>query len=452
MTGEKIMQKARDYFLKTIIENRKGKGSGIYSVCSAHRMVLKASMLQAKEDGSILLIESTSNQVDQFGGYTGMKPQDFVLYVKGIAHKCSFIQDMLMLGGDHLGPNNWQKENAVTAMEKAKDLIRAYVSAGFEKIHLDASMFCADDLGDRRNPLDDRIVAERAGELCRIAEEEWKKNGKPGSPPLYIIGTEVPVPGGAKELEKSVRATECKAVRQTISVTKDAFYRKGLEDAWSRVVGVVVQPGVEFGNEGIFDYSRKNTCDLKDFIEKYPGMVYEAHSTDYQTRKNLKELVEDHFCILKVGPWLTFAYREAVFALSDIESEYLKNKGVKLSGLKETMEKVMLKNTDYWKKYYTGNEEEQKIARKYSLSDRSRYYWFNPDLTASVERLMVNLSQNPIPLPLVSQYMPEQYYAFRDGRIDLKPESLVVDKIREVLRIYSAACGMKRSWKSKKIA
>ena len=51
---------------------------GIYSICSAHPWVLGAAMKQALDDGTPLLIESTSNQVDQFGGYTGMKPADFV--------------------------------------------------------------------------------------------------------------------------------------------------------------------------------------------------------------------------------------------------------------------------------------------------------------------------------------------------------------------------------------
>ncbi len=51
----------------------------------------------------------------------------------------------LILGGDHLGPNPWTRLPADQAMEKAAAMVAAYAAAGFTKIHLDASMACADD-------------------------------------------------------------------------------------------------------------------------------------------------------------------------------------------------------------------------------------------------------------------------------------------------------------------
>ena len=92
-----------DIFRAILRMNKKGRGTGIYSVCSAHETVLKASMMQAKEDSSIVLIESTSNQVNQDGGYTGMRPQDFVDYVSALAQEMEFDSNMILLGGDHLG-------------------------------------------------------------------------------------------------------------------------------------------------------------------------------------------------------------------------------------------------------------------------------------------------------------------------------------------------------------
>ncbi|MFL1089387.1 class II D-tagatose-bisphosphate aldolase non-catalytic subunit, partial [Acinetobacter baumannii] len=92
-----------------------------------------------------VLIEATSNQVNQFGGYTGMQPADFRDFVYNIARTVGFPAERIILGGDHLGPNCWQDEPAAVAMEKSIDLIKAYVAAGFSKIHLDASMSCADD-------------------------------------------------------------------------------------------------------------------------------------------------------------------------------------------------------------------------------------------------------------------------------------------------------------------
>ena len=149
----------------------------------------------------------------------------------------------------------------------------------------------------------------------------------------------------------------------------------GLADAWERVVGLVVQPGVEFGDNMIFNYRRENARSLSRDISSFEHLVYEAHSTDYQSESGLKALVEDHFCILKVGPWLTFAYREALFAMEAMETELLGKFHPDLSALKDVLECAMLGNPKYWKKYYTGNEEQQAFKRKYSFSDRSRYYW-----------------------------------------------------------------------------
>ena len=86
---------------------------------------------------------------------------------------------------------------------------------------------------------------------------------------------------------------------------------------------MVVQPGVEFGDEFVHDYRAESAQDLVKLIEGYPNLVYEAHSTDYQTRQNLAHLVRDHFAFLKVGPALTFAFREAVFALVHMENELI---------------------------------------------------------------------------------------------------------------------------------
>ena len=69
-------------YLKSIVDNQKnGVPKGIYSVCSYNQYVIEASFEQAIEDDSVVLIESTCNQVNQFGGYTGMRPADFKNYI-----------------------------------------------------------------------------------------------------------------------------------------------------------------------------------------------------------------------------------------------------------------------------------------------------------------------------------------------------------------------------------
>jgi D-tagatose-1,6-bisphosphate aldolase subunit GatZ/KbaZ len=346
---------ATSEFLQLMKDNKAGKSTGLYSVCSAHPDVIKACMLQAKDDGSIVLIESTSNQVDQFGGYTGMVPAEFVSYVQGLAGETGFSFEKVLLGGD-LGPNAWQSEPAEKAMAKARDLIAAYVKAGYKKIHLDASMFCADDAGDRHKPLADEIVSSRAAELCAVAEKTYAESFGGESDIIYVIGTEVPIPGGAQEEEETVTPTSAADAKNTMAVTRAAFDAQGLQSAWKRVIGLVVQPGVEFGDDQVFHYDSAAASDLSALIDGDDQFVYEAHSTDYQSETGLSQLVKDHYCILKVGPWLTFAFREALFALEDMEKELLGQKGIKLSGLRETLEKVMMDNPGYWKKYYPGNE------------------------------------------------------------------------------------------------
>ncbi|MDD4227748.1 MAG: class II D-tagatose-bisphosphate aldolase, non-catalytic subunit, partial [Mariniphaga sp.] len=414
----------------------------MYSVCSANSDVLKACFQQAKEDRTMLLVESTSNQVNQFGGYTGMKPADFVRYVNTIAEKMGFPRKMILLGGDHLGPNPWKNLPAEKAMERAKMLIEEYIKEGYQKIHLDTSMFCADDAGDRNKPLDNEVVAQRTAILCRVAEDSWEKYRAESPKPVYIIGTEVPVPGGAQEEEDEVIPTTPEDAAMTISITRKHFIQAGLSGAWERVTGVVFQPGVEFGDDQVFNYQQGKARKLSEKLKEFDNLVFEAHSTDYQTEENLRSLVKDHFCILKVGPWLTFAYREALFALESMEIELLGKDYKGLSRLRETLDQMMLKKPGYWKKYYPGNEKQQAFKRIYSFSDRSRYYWPMAELESAQKRLFANLRENKIQLSLLSQFMPVQFHEVCNGRIDPSPEQLMHSHIRIVSGLYSRACGL----------
>ena len=436
------MKEAKELFLESMAANRAGKAKGIYSVCSSHPDVLEACCYQAKADESLLLIESTSNQVDQFGGYTGMKPNDFVGFVNRIAEKVGFPKKKILLGGDHLGPNPWKFLPAEKAMDNAKTLVRDYVREGYQKIHLDTSMFCADDTGDRTKPLDDEIVAARAAVLCKIAEDTYAKYHKGTSKPVYIIGTEVPVPGGAQETENEVVPTTPDDVEKTIAITRQHFVKAGLQEAWERVAGIVVQPGVEFGDDWVFGYQREKAKELSNKIMQFDRLVFEAHSTDYQAESKLKQLVEDHFGILKVGPWLTFAYREALFALESMEIELLGKERQQLSCLRDTLDNAMLSNPEYWGKYYHGNTEQQAFKRKYSFSDRSRYYWPVAEINAARQKLFENLRNVKIPVSLLSQYMPVQFAQVCEELIIPEPQRLVYSYIQMVTGIYARACGL----------
>ncbi|MFN2396895.1 MAG: class II D-tagatose-bisphosphate aldolase non-catalytic subunit, partial [Bacteroidales bacterium] len=244
------------------------------------------------------------------------------------------------------------------------------------------------------------------------------------------------------EEEDEIISTTPEDAARTITITRKHFSNAGLFDAWDRVTGVVVQPGVEFSDDRIFNYQKGKARKLSEKIMEFENLVFEAHSTDYQTEENLKSLVKDHFCILKVGPWLTFAYREALFALESMEIELLGKDYKVLSKLRETLDQMMLKEPGYWEKYYPGNEKQQAFKRKYSFSDRSRYYWPMAELESARKRLFANLRDNNIPLSLLSQFMPVQFYEVCNGRIEPKPEQLVHSYIRIVSGIYSRACGL----------
>jgi len=425
--------------LHLVSKHKSGRAIGLTSVCSANLYVIKAAILNAKKHNQTLLIESTSNQVDQFGGYTGVTPHQFRKIVFDLANTLDFPNENIILGGDHLGPNRWQNEDSNAAIQKAKDQIAAYISAGYTKIHLDASMRCADDANEKI-PLDPSIIAERSAILCKVAEETFIKSGNDTELPVYVIGTDVPPPGGSTEHHNEINVSSAKEVEQTIELTKKAFEKYNLVDAWNRVAAVVVQPGVEFGDAVVFDYDRNKSQELVDVIENYPNIVYEAHSTDYQKKKLLRQMVEDHFAFLKVGPWLTFAFREAVFALALIEKEILSiKKGISLSNLLEVVDERMINFPKYWEKYYNYSEEENKLRRKYSYSDRIRYYWTDDKVNESLQRLIHNLTNNKIPHILLSQYLPEEYFAVRDGSLSENPEKIILHRISKVIDIYNFA-------------
>ena len=257
--------------------------------------------------------------------------------------------------------------------------------------------------------------------------------------PRYVIGTEVPPPGGSREHEGTVHVTKVEDVRQTLQVTRQAFWHLGLESAWERVAAVVVQPGVEFGDDFVLDYQPEAAFDLARFIESEPRLVYEAHSTDYQDSRNLQNLVRDHFAILKVGPALTFAFREAVFALAMME-EALLPPGER-SNLIAVLDDVMVRHPEHWQKYYPGTPAQQAFKRKYSLSDRIRYYWIAPEVKVAFERLVKNLGEQPLPLSLVSQFLPGWYARMRATGSAIPIEAILLENIGAVLQDYALAVG-----------
>lgn len=422
---------ARDRVLGLLLgDTRLASQAGITSVCSAHPLVLEAACREARRAGTAVLIEATCNQVNQDGGYTGMTPAGFRAFVLGIAEAAGLDAAHLILGGDHLGPNPWKALPADEAMSKAEALVAAYTAAGFRKLHLDCSMGCAGVPA----ALPDALVAERAARLARVAEATASAAGLP--PPLYIIGTEVPPPGGATHAIEAIEVTAAAAAEQTLAAHRDAFAAAGVTDALDRVIGLVVQPGVEFGNANVVLYDPPAARDLSASLDRLPGLVFEAHSTDYQPTAALAALVDDGFAILKVGPGLTFALREALYGLAAIARELRLDPGEPLPAV---MERLMLTDPAHWRSHYAGSPAEQYLQRHFSYSDRIRYYWTHPEAAAAVDRLFAALDVATIPEILVSQYLGRLYPAVALGQLAADPRALCLAAVDAALAPYRTA-------------
>ena len=414
------------------------KEKGIISYCTSHPLVLEACMEEAKKNERSVLIEATANQVNQYGGYTGMKPADYMRYVHRIADKAGLAREYLIVGGDHLGPLVWSGEPASVAMEKAKVLIREFIEAGFSKIHLDTSMRLGDDDPDR--PLSVETVAERGAVLYEEAVKAFqqrKKNCPNEKFPTFIIGSEVPIPGGSQKQEETVTVTDPAAFKETVEIYQSVFKKAGFPDAFEHIAAVVVQPGVEFGEESVWEYQRSDAKALTEALKDYPGLVFEGHSTDYQKEESLRKMAEDGIKILKVGPELTYALREGLFQLEAIEKEFVYP--WKQSRFSEILEEEMIEKPENWIRHYRGTEKELHLSRKYSYSDRSRYYLGEPRVEAAKNKLFRNLDEITIPDTLLHQFFPIQYQAVRQGKLVKTSEALIKDCVIQVIRRYQRA-------------
>lgn len=421
-----------------VTKRQNGIFTGIPSFCSANKIVIEAILEQSKRFEDKVVIEATSNQVNQFGGYFRMTPFDFRDYVYKIADSIGYDKSNIILGGDHLGPQPWQHLSESEAMENSKELVRQTVLAGYLKIHLDTSMRVGDD--DVNLPLADDTIARRGAILMRVAEEAFqilKKEHPEAIHPVFVVGSEVPIPGGAQD-EVKMKITSPTDFENTIIAYKRQFAGHGISHLWKYVIAVVVQPGVEFGESEIHRYNRIDSLKLCQKLKEYPDLVFEGHSTDYQSPEALKQMVEDGIAIIKVGPALTFAVRQALFALSFIEKELVDDDSRRAHFI-ETLERVMLESPKDWNKYYKGGEKEKALLRKYSYSDRCRYYFTHPAIEAEIEKLLDNMSKVDIPMGLLMQYMPLQYVKVRDGKIRKAPRELVKDSVVAIVEDYNYA-------------
>ena len=346
-------------------------------------------------------------------------------------------KEQIILGGDHLGPLTWQNLPESEAMENSKVLVSAFTKAGFTKIHLDTSMRVADD--DQNAALDVRVCARRGAILANCvaaAYAEVKAANPDAVKPVLVIGSEVPIPGGSQEHEDSITPTAPAEFRRQYQVFQEEFEKAGAP--FEDVVAFVVQPGVEFGDDFAFQYNRENAADLCAAVKDYAPLVFEGHSTDYQTTCSLSRMVEDGIRILKVGPALTFGLREALFLLEECEAIMVPAE--QRSGVKAAILAEMDADPKYWKKYYQGTEAEIAYKKLYSYSDRCRYYLPAQSITAAIDKLLANTAH--VPQALICQYFPRQYEKVIGGEIGDSGEALLLDRVGDWYDVYATACGI----------
>ena len=233
-----------------------------------------------------------------------------------------------------------------------------------------------------------------------------------------------------------MQVTRVEDFKATVAAFEKAFKEADLEETWKDVIACVVQPGVEEKDAGCTEYDRAKAAELMASIKEFPNLVFEGHSTDYQTKYKLKELVEDGVGILKVGPGLTYAMREALFALAYMEEMIMHGKEDEQSHFIDVLEKAMLAEPKNWQKHYHGDENELWFKRKFSFSDRSRYYMPVPEVNAAKEKMIANLRKYGVSLAVLSQFMPIQYTKVREGVLENDPEVLIKDRIKNTIDEY----------------
>jgi D-tagatose-1,6-bisphosphate aldolase subunit GatZ/KbaZ len=353
-----------------------------------------------------------------------MRPADFIGFVHAIADGAGVDRSTVIFGGDHLGPQVWRRGPAETAMARARELVADYVRAGFRKIHLDCSEGCAGEPAQ----LGDALAASRAADLARAA---LAATAEPDGL-MFVIGTEVPPPGGARADEAGdIAATTTASAAATLAAHAEAFRAAGIGAALAQVGGLVVQPGVEFSPMHIHHMPLARDPGFLAVLGDWPQLCLEAHSTDYQHPAVFPRLAELGFAFQKVGPALTFAYRSAVYAL-----DALRQQAGWGGGLPAAMEAVMLADPSHWQGHYRGESGDLRVERHFGLADRIRYYWPQPAAQAAVANLFAALQGRNLPEPLLLQ-------GFSAAEIDRArqiggalPRALVLARVQVALQPY----------------
>ncbi|MFN3282222.1 MAG: class II D-tagatose-bisphosphate aldolase non-catalytic subunit, partial [Tabrizicola sp.] len=197
--------------------------------------------------------------------------------------------------------------------------------------------------------------------------------------------------------------------------------------------GLVVQPGVEFSPMEVHHLPLDRDPGLLSALADWPGLCLEAHSTDYQHPAAYPRLAELGFAFQKVGPALTFAWREALYALDTIRAQ---NGWASGPSLPDTMEAVMLANPANWQAHVHGQTADPRSERHFGLADRIRYYWPAPAAEQAVARLLADLEGRRLPDPLLAAHFRAEEIALARKSRHCLPRALALARVQTALRPY----------------
>jgi len=426
----------RTSWLIDIMEaNRGGERKGIYAVESQNPTVQEAYLRQALGDGSPALFEICAEMLDLHGQSGKILPDDFIANVKRSAGKTGFPRDRLFFGVNDLSPSLWKDESIESALKKTRAFISALISLGFNKLGIHAAIPLKGDLADQQ--LSQEVIIAREAALYQAAEgaaaalpDEEK--------PLYVIDLH-PGQGMTEDQDNMAHKEDVKIAIDRFAETAVAA---GLPEMRERLLAVRIILGAGYNSEKVIPFGSSLLKELGGCVYGDKPVLLEALRTDFQPQMILDQLVDNHFAILSVGPELTYTMREVLFSMAMMENETMLGKpGVYLSNFIIELDRAMQSAPQHWEKYYSGNGFEQMIARKYSLYDRSRFYWEDKNVRKMKKRLFDNLIKYPIPLTVMRQFMPRQYERVAAGELENKPDALVMDAVRHALCRYSRACG-----------
>lgn len=339
------------------------------SFCTSNEDVIETIICFCKKFRLPILIESTSNQVNQFGGYSKLTPSQFKLKIEKIASKHSLNKKEIIFGGDHLGPLPWNKYNNKLALRRGSALVKLYIKSNFKKIHVDTTMKLKNDKSLNKKKIKDRTKTILRG----LKNKRINKL-------IFVLGSEVP-PAGGEKFKRKYKNNLFNEIVEEVKLYKSILKELKL----SKELNLVVDTGMSFTDNKVYS-SKKNSLKLLNKISKQMRVKYEAHSTDYQSLKELKKLRMNNFKYLKVGPELTYYFTKAILLMSKIEDKYFKNTSEINKKIFETLEK----KKQFWIDYYPAKNLKKVLYGKF---DRLRYYWNEPIVIKSKKKLYKNINK-----------------------------------------------------------